>query len=87
VRVREVWEEGLWMRYRTRDALRTLEKIARRGNAAIVQYEHGWIRLTPEDVEEVLQGEEVLVPFFLEPPRFQGARPYALCIIGSEDLW
>jgi hypothetical protein len=82
----EIWVEGLWLKYRTKDPMRTLRKIADKGFAAYLQYEHGWIRLLPEDVEKLWRGEDVLVPFFLEPPRFQGCKAYALVTIELEDF-
>ena len=82
----EIWVEGLWLRHRTRNPLATLRKTARRGHAAYLRYGHGWVRILPEDVEKLARGETVMVPFFLEHPRFEGAKAYTHVTLTPEDL-
>jgi hypothetical protein len=82
----EVWEEGLWLKYRTRNPLRTLRKIAQRGHAAYLRYEHGWVHLLPEDVARLAEGHPAVVPYFLEHPRHSGAKAHTHVTLTPEDL-
>jgi hypothetical protein len=84
--VSEIWVEGIWLRYKTRRPLRTLRKIAERGYAAFLRYNYGWIRLTPEDVEKLVRGETVSVPYFLEHPRFGGVRAHTVVMLSPESF-
>jgi hypothetical protein len=82
----EIWVEGLWLRYRTRNSLRTLRKIAEKGYSAYLRWESGWVHLLPEDVERLSRSESVVVPFFLEHPRFGGAKAHSHVTLTPEDL-
>jgi len=86
VGVAEIWVEGLWLRYRTKRPLRTLQKLAARGYAAYLRWRHGWVRILPEDVARLARGEGVTVPYFLEHPTFQGCRAHSLVALAPEDL-
>jgi hypothetical protein len=84
--VTEVWVEGLWLKYRTKNPLRTLQKVARRGHAAYMRYEWGWVRILPEDVIRLAEGRPTVVPFFLEHPRHSGTKAYSHVTLTPEDL-
>jgi hypothetical protein len=82
----EIWVEGLWLKYRTKNSLRTLRKIAAKGYAAYLRYGHGWVHLLPEDVARLAEGHPAVVPFFLEHPRFQGCRAHSHVLLKPENL-
>jgi len=86
VGVAEIWVENLWLRYRTKRPLRTLQKLAARGYAAYLRWRHGWVRLLPEDVARLAEGRPTVAPYFLEHPRHSGAKAHTHITLTPEDL-
>ena len=57
----EIWVEGLWLKYRTSNSLRTLRKIAAKGHAAYLRYGHGWVHLCERHFKRLLRRTVLMV--------------------------
>jgi len=84
--VYEVVVSELGLRIHTKNAMRTLSKLAGKGFNAYVKWDTGWILVTPDDVEELIKEGKTLVPFMLEPPTFRGTKAYQYITVYKEDL-
>jgi len=84
--VYEVVVNELGLRIRTKNAMRTLSKLANKELNAYVKWDPGWILVRPDAVEELIKEGKALVPFMLEPPTFRGTKAYQYIIVHKEDL-
>jgi len=82
----EVYSTEYNLTVRTRNPLRTLEKVTKHGFPAYLKLGAGWVLLQPEDVKHLLADDEVIAPYMLEPPTFKGCKAYSYVRLSASSL-
>jgi hypothetical protein len=84
-RVYEIVSSGLV--FKTRDPLRTLKKLADKGDNAYIRLPNGsWLFLWNEEIAELLEKGETTGRIQLEPPGFRGTKAYMMVRV-TKDMF